>query len=40
MIKHGQTIKVYSAYSKDVGNPNLPEKVIEHIERKNRNISH
>ncbi len=35
MIKHGQTIKVYSAYSEDIGNPNLPEKVIEHLERKN-----
>jgi hypothetical protein len=37
-IKHGQTIKVYSAYSKDFGNPRLPEKVIEYIERKNRGI--
>lgn len=37
-IKHGQTIKVYSAYSKDFGNPRLPEKVIEYIERKNLNI--
>lgn len=38
-IKHGQTIKVYSAYSKDFGNPRLPEKVMEYIERKNMNIS-
>jgi hypothetical protein len=40
MIKHGQTIKIYSAYSKDFGNPSLPEKVLEYIERKNQNISH
>lgn len=40
MIKHGQEIKIYSAYSKDFGNPNLPEKILEYIERKNRNISH
>ncbi|HEX9845472.1 MAG TPA: adenylate/guanylate cyclase domain-containing protein [Candidatus Nitrosotenuis sp.] len=38
-IKHDQTIKIYSAYSKDFGNPHLPDKVIEFIERKNRNIS-
>ena len=38
-IKHGQTIKLYSAYSKDFGNPSLPEKVIEYIERKNMNIN-
>lgn len=37
-IKHGQNIKIYSAYSKDFGNPRLPEKVIEYIERKNMNI--
>ena len=37
-IKHGQNISVYSAYSKDFGNPQLPEKVIEYIERKNQNF--
>ena len=34
-IKHGQTIKLYSAYSKEFGNPKLPEKVMEHIAKKN-----
>ncbi len=38
-IKHGQNIKIYSAYSQDFGNPRLPEKVIQYIERKNMNIS-
>ena len=37
VIKHGQTIKIYSAYSKDFGNPRLPEKIIEHIELQNKN---
>ena len=35
VIKHGQTIKIYSAYSKDFGNPNLPEKVLDFVEAKN-----
>jgi hypothetical protein len=26
-IKHGQKITLYSAYSQDFGNPNLPSKV-------------
>lgn len=34
-IKHGQVIKLYSAYSKEFGNPKLPEKVVEHITKKN-----
>ena len=34
-IKHGQIIKLYSAYSKEFGNPKLPEKVMEHITKKN-----
>ncbi len=37
-LKHGQTIRIYSAYSKDFGNPNLPEKVIDYIEKKNKNF--
>lgn len=37
-IKHGQDIKIYSAYSKDFGNPRLPDKIIEYIERKNKNF--
>ena len=27
-IKHGQTIKLYSAYSDEFGNPSLPAKLI------------
>ncbi|MFL6510465.1 MAG: hypothetical protein ACJ700_04680 [Nitrososphaera sp.] len=27
-IKHGQEIKLYSAYSKDFGNPEIPPKVL------------
>ncbi|MFL6488424.1 MAG: hypothetical protein ACJ70V_02260 [Nitrososphaera sp.] len=27
-IKHGQEIKLYSAYSKDFGNPKIPPKVL------------
>jgi hypothetical protein len=34
-IKHGQIIKLYSAHSKEFGNPKLPEKVVEHIAKKN-----
>ncbi|TLX66510.1 MAG: hypothetical protein E6L02_05195 [Thaumarchaeota archaeon] len=34
-IKHGQKIKLYSAHSKEFGNPKLPEKVMEHIAKKN-----
>lgn len=34
-IKHGQIIKLYSAFSTDFGNPKLPEKVLEHIAKKN-----
>jgi len=37
-IKHGQDIQIYSAYSKDFGNPRLPDKIIEYIERKNKNF--
>lgn len=37
-IKHGQSIKIYSAYSRDFGNPRLPEKVIDYIERKNKSL--
>jgi KaiC/GvpD/RAD55 family RecA-like ATPase len=29
-IKHGQTIKLYSAYSKEFGNPKPPSKIVEH----------
>jgi len=29
-IKHGQTIKLYSAFSKEFGNPKPPAKIIEH----------
>jgi class 3 adenylate cyclase len=29
-IKHGQTIKLYSAYSKEFGNPKPPSKLVEH----------
>ena len=31
MIKHGQTIKLYSAFSNEFGNPESPSKVAEHI---------
>ena len=34
-IKHGQIIKLYSVYSKEFGNPNLPEKVMSYIAKKN-----
>jgi hypothetical protein len=37
-IKHEQTIRIYSAYYNDFGNPRLPQKVIEYIELKNKNI--
>lgn len=37
VIKHGQTIKIYSAYTKDFGNPSLPEKILEYTEWKNSN---
>jgi class 3 adenylate cyclase len=33
-IKHGQIIKVYSAYSTDFGNLNVPEKIQSYITRK------
>lgn len=33
-IKHGQIIKVYSAYSVDFGNPNVPEKIQSYMARK------
>ena len=29
-IKHGQTIKLYSAFSNDFGNPRTPSKIVEH----------
>jgi KaiC/GvpD/RAD55 family RecA-like ATPase/class 3 adenylate cyclase len=29
-IKHGQEIKLYSAYSNDFGNPRIPSKVLSH----------
>jgi hypothetical protein len=29
-IKHGQTIKLYSAYSKEFGNPKPPSRIVEH----------
>ena len=32
-IKHGQNITLYSAYSQEFGNPNLPKKVISNINR-------
>lgn len=34
-IKHGQIIKLYSAYSKEFGNPKMPEKVMAYIAKKN-----
>jgi KaiC/GvpD/RAD55 family RecA-like ATPase len=34
-IKHGQTVKLYSAYSQDFGNSKLPVRVSEYITRKN-----
>ena len=34
-IKHGQTVKLYSAYSQDFGNSKVPVKVAEYITRKN-----
>ena len=33
-IKHGQIIKVYSAYSTDFGNPGVPEKIQAQLARK------
>lgn len=35
-IKHGQIIKLYSVYSDEFGNPNLPEKVIAYMTKKNQ----
>lgn len=32
-IKHGQTIKVYSAYSEDFGNSTVPEKIQAYISK-------
>ena len=29
-IKHGQTIKLYTAFSKEFGNPKPPTKIVEH----------
>jgi hypothetical protein len=34
-IKHRQIIKLYSVYSKEFGNPNIPEKVVAYINKKN-----
>src|SRR5918912_1203301 len=31
MIKHGQTIKLYSAFSNEFGNPESPSKIAEHF---------
>ena len=31
MIKHGQTIKLYSAFSNDFGNPGHPSKIVERL---------
>ena len=33
-IKHGQTIRVYSAHSGDFGNPNIPEKIQSYVDKK------
>jgi class 3 adenylate cyclase len=30
-IKHGQTIKLYSAFSNEFGNPEPPSKIVEHL---------
>jgi len=30
-IKHGETTKLYSVYSKNFGNPNMPEKIQSRI---------
>jgi hypothetical protein len=30
-IKHGQRIKLYSAFSDDFGNPESPSKITEHF---------
>jgi hypothetical protein len=30
-IKHGQTIKLYSAFSNEFGNPESPSKIAEHF---------
>jgi class 3 adenylate cyclase len=35
-IKHGQIIKLYSAYSADFGNTSMPEKIQSHLASKNR----
>jgi hypothetical protein len=34
--KHGQVIKLYSAYSKEFGNSKLPEKVEDFISKRNQ----
>ena len=31
-IKHGQTIKLFNAYSEEFGNSNLPARIADHIE--------
>jgi hypothetical protein len=36
-IKHGQKITLYSAYSQDFGNPNLPTKVAGNSSKNNSN---
>jgi KaiC/GvpD/RAD55 family RecA-like ATPase len=38
-IKHGQKITLYSAYSKEFGNPNLPTRVIGNISKSNTNTA-
>ena len=38
-IKHGQKIILYSAYSQEFGNPNLPTKVTSNINKTNTNIA-
>ena len=35
-IKHGQIKKLYSMHFEEFGNPNLPEKVMAYIAKKNQ----
>jgi hypothetical protein len=34
-IKHGQKIRLYSAHSKESGNPSIPAKVADYISKRN-----
>lgn len=34
-IKHGQKIRLYSAHSKELGNPSIPAKVADYISKRN-----